>query len=88
VWEIQYLTSNLFPKYLAPLTCFNCCCTVFKWNHDKDYNDELPRDGIQHVYIDRFESVNEDNKKLEIFLNEHGCKCELFHQKISSFLMS
>jgi hypothetical protein len=21
VWEIQYLTSNIFPKYLAHLTC-------------------------------------------------------------------
>ena len=46
---------------------------VYRHNHDREYNSELPEDdGIQHVYYSTFEEL-ESNEQL--LLDEHGRKC-------------
>lgn len=44
---------------------------VYKWNHDKKYNDSLSEDSIEHVYVDRFEQFEDDNYFHE-FLARYG----------------
>jgi hypothetical protein len=54
------------------LSLFHCCALeVYRWNHDKAYNDELIDSEIQHVYFKRFEFLSDN---LEEIMNEYGRK--------------
>jgi hypothetical protein len=33
---------------------------VFRYNHDYSYNKELPDDGIEYVYVDNFDELQND----------------------------
>ena len=46
---------------------------VYRHNHDHAYNEALPQDGIEHVFVEKFEELDND---LERILEEHGRKLE------------
>jgi hypothetical protein len=50
---------------------------VYKWNHDRVYNKNLPEDNITHVYIEKFRDF-EDVQLLKEFIHSHGRKSHLF----------
>jgi hypothetical protein len=48
---------------------------VYKWNHDSSYNGKLPADSIKHVYIEKFEfleNCEENCENLNKFLMDYG----------------
>jgi hypothetical protein len=67
----------VFDEYLAcinaffTLTLFRVVCVVYKWNHDLKYNDTLPDDSIEHVYIEKFEDI-ESILDFQDFIHDHG----------------
>jgi hypothetical protein len=53
---------------------------VYRWNHDKSYRVgiepkiELPNDGIEHLYFDGFQHLQENLDKI---IEEHGRKFKI-----------
>ena len=44
---------------------------VYRWNHDRIYNPDLPEDGIEHVFVEKWEDFE---KNWESLCEEHGRK--------------
>ena len=44
---------------------------VYKFNHDPSFNPNLPGDGVDYVYINSFDDLDQD---IESFMNKYGRK--------------
>jgi hypothetical protein len=48
---------------------------VYRWNHDKAYNPNLPDDGIKHVIVEKWEHFRANWRR---YCEEYGRKYQLF----------